>query len=43
MGPESFDFKDMIEEQLSRRMVPLDRRGDRKSAEFAKSRKIKRL
>ena len=29
-------FKDMIEEQLSRRVVTLGRRGDRKSAEFAK-------
>ena len=36
-------FKDMIEEQLSRRVVPLGRGGDRKSAAFAESRKIKRL
>jgi len=36
-------FKNMIEEQLSRRVVPLGRGGDRKSAEFAKNRRIKRL
>ena len=34
-------LKDMIEEQLSRRVAPLDRGGDRKSATFAESRRIK--
>ena len=34
-------FKDMVEEQLSRRVAPLVRGGDRESATFAERRKIK--
>ena len=36
-------FKDMIEEQLSRRVVPINRGGGRKSTVFSERRKIKGL